>query len=100
MKKFYRYMLNRANFFHSPASYEYKTGGIRTMKTTNLKLLKAPADLDKSFATKSNRIPSDFFDPLARKQNELKAAFLLIDCLNSYIKNPLFPDKLVARRAP
>jgi len=63
----------------------------KAMSATNLKLLKAPP-------SSSERIPVNFFDPLARKQSELRVAMLLVDCLNSYIKSPLFPDKLVARR--
>ena len=79
------------------------------MNTANLKLLKASpnpykffsANPYKFFSAKSERIPSTFFDPLARKQSELKTAILLVDCLNSYVRNPsLFPDKLVVRRAP
>ena len=71
------------------------------IKNTSLKLLKAPPNPDKFFTSKSARIPSTFFDPLARKQSELKTAILLVDCLNSYVRNPpLFPDKLVVRRAP
>ena len=62
------------------------------MNTVNLRLLKAPA------CVSGERIPVNFFDPLARKQSELRVAMLLVDCLNSYIKSPLFPDKLVARR--
>ncbi len=62
------------------------------MNTANMKLLKAPP------YTSGERIPVDFFDPLARKQRELRVAMLIADCLNSYIRNPLFPDKLVARR--
>ncbi len=62
------------------------------MNAVNLKLLIAPP------YTSGERIPVDFFDPLARKQSEFRVAMLLVDCLNSYIKSPLFPDKLVARR--
>ena len=86
---------------HPPASNKYKTGDFRAMNTANLKLLKASPNPDKFFTAKSARIPSTFFDPLARKQSELKTAILLVDCLNSYVRNPLlFPDKLVVRRAP
>jgi hypothetical protein len=56
------------------------------MNTVNLRLIKASP----SFATKSERIPSDYFDPLARRRSEIKVAMMLVDCLNSYIKNPLF----------
>ena len=62
------------------------------MNAMNLRLLKAPP------YTSGERIPVNFFDPLARKKSELRVAMLLINCLNSYIRNPLFPDKLVARR--
>jgi len=51
------------------------------MNTANLKLLKASPNPDKFFTAKSARIPSTFFDPLARKQSELKTAILLVDCL-------------------
>jgi len=64
------------------------------MNTANPKRLKAPQNPDRFFAAKNEQVPRDFFDPLARKQRELKTALLLINCLNSYIKNPLFPDKL------
>jgi len=70
------------------------------IKFASLKLLKASPNPDKFFTTKSELIPSDFFDPLARKQSELKTAILLVNSLNSYIRNPLFPDKPVVRRAP
>ena len=69
------------------------------MKTANSKLLKAPPNPYKSFAAESERIPNDFFDPLAKKQNEFKVPMMLVACLNSYIRNPLFPGKLAARRA-
>ena len=62
------------------------------MNAMNLRLLKAAPD------TSGERIPVNFFDPLARKKSELRVAMLLVNCLNSYIRNPLFPDKLVARR--
>ena len=70
------------------------------MNTANLKLLKASPNPDKFFTAKSERIPSDFFDPLVRKQSRLKTAILLVNSLNFYIRNPLFPDKPVVRRAP
>ena len=70
------------------------------IKNTSLKLLKAPPNPNKLFAAKSELIPSDFFDPLVRKQSRLKTAILLVNSLNSYIRNPLFPDKSVVRRAP
>lgn len=62
------------------------------MSTDNLRLLKAPS------GTAVDRIPINFFDPLARKQGELRVAMMLVNCLNSYIRNPLFPHKLVTRR--
>ena len=70
------------------------------IKNASLKLLKAPPNPDKFFAAKSELIPSDFFDPLVRKQSRLKIAILLVNSFNSYIRNPLFPDKPVVRRAP
>ena len=76
---------------HPPASNKYKTGDFRAMNTANLKLLKASPNPDKFFTAKSERIPSTFFDPLARKQSELKTAILLVDCLNSYVRNPPVP---------
>lgn len=62
------------------------------MSTVKLKLLTASSEMS------GERIPSNFFDPLARKQSELRVAMLLVNCLNSYIRRPLFPNKLVARR--
>ncbi len=62
------------------------------MSTVNLRLLKVPSGMS------VEQIPSNFFDPLARKQRELRVAMMLVNCLNSYIRNPLFPHKLVARR--
>jgi len=64
------------------------------MNAVNLRRLKAPP----SCATKSVRIPVDYFDPLARKKGEIRVAMMLVDCLNSYIRKPLFPAKLAIRR--
>jgi len=44
------------------------------------------------------KIPVDYFDPFARKQSKLRVAMMLINCLNSYIKSPLFPCKQNKRR--
>lgn len=66
------------------------------MNNVSLRLLKAPANI--SLTVEDERIPSDFFDPLARKQSEFRVAMMLINCLNSYIKTPLFPDKFASRR--
>lgn len=57
------------------------------MNVVNLKLLKAPPST-------SERIPVNFFDPLARKQSELRVAMLLVDCLNSYIRTRCSPTNL------
>ncbi len=62
------------------------------MRLVNLKFEKASSDIS------NERIPINFFDPLARKQSELRVATMLVNCLNSYIRSPLFPDKLVTRR--
>lgn len=67
------------------------------MNTVNLKLLKASPH--KSRATNSENIPSNFFDPIARKQSKLRVAIMLVDCLNSYIRNPLFHGKPAVRRS-
>jgi hypothetical protein len=75
-----------------------KKGDFQVMNTVNLKLMKA--SLNKSLATKSEHIPSNFFDPIARKQSKLRVAILLVDCLNSYIRNPLFHGKPAVRRSP
>lgn len=65
------------------------------MNTVNLRLIKAPP----SFATKSERIPIDYFDPLARRRSEIRVAMMLVNCLNPpYISNSLFPGKLAVRR--
>ncbi len=66
----------------------------------SLELVNFSTRSDFSRIEKYEQVPSNFFDPVARKQHELKVAMLLVNCLNSYIRTPLFPGKLVVRRAP
>ena len=63
--------------------------------TANLKLLKTSNRSGFFFIEKNEQVPSNIFDPIARKQHELKVAMLLVNCLNSYIRTPLFPGKLI-----
>lgn len=68
------------------------------MNSFNRKLLKAPSNFNVSIAQKGEPVPKNIFDPQTRKQNELKAAIMLINCLNSFImRPPLFPDKISRR---
>ena len=67
------------------------------MNTVNLKLLSLSTQTQFLQAEKCERLPSNYFDPTVRKQHAVRVAILLVNCLNSYIKTPLFPDKIVTR---